>query len=78
MNSVPAFCYRKQGREFDAANAKQAETPLEVKFGWRPGLLPTMRIVWQGQPFDILSIETDITDRREYRLRCREGVTDGS
>jgi hypothetical protein len=37
-----------------------------------------MRLVWQGQPFDILSIEADATDRREYRLRCREGVTDGA
>jgi SPP1 family predicted phage head-tail adaptor len=78
LSSVPAEVLRGPGREFDAADAKQAETTARINMRWFPGLLPTMRIVWQGQPFDILSIEADATDRREYRLRCREGVTDGS
>ena len=78
LSAVPAEVLRGPGREFDAANAKQAETTARINMRWFPGLLPTMRIMWQGQPFDILSIETDLTDRREYRLRCREGVTDGS
>lgn len=78
LGAVPAEVLRGPGREFDAANEKQAETTARIQMRWFPGLLPTMRIVWQGQPFDILSIETDATDRREYRLRCREGVTDGS
>ena len=78
LSSVPAEVLRGPGREFDAADAKQAETTARVHMRWFPGLEPTMRLVWQGQPLDILSIETDATDRREYRLRCREGVTDGS
>jgi SPP1 family predicted phage head-tail adaptor len=78
LSAVPAEVLRGPGREFDAANAKQAETTARIQMRWFPGLLPTMRILWQGQPFDILSIEADATDRREYRLRCREGVTDGS
>lgn len=78
LSAVPAEVLRGPGREFDAANEKQAETTARIQLRWFPGLLPTMRLVWQGQPFDILSIETDATDRREYRVRCREGVTDGS
>lgn len=78
LAAVPAEVLRGPGREFDAANEKQAETTARINLRWFPGLLPTMRIVWQGQPFDILSIESDAADRREYRVRCREGVTDGS
>ena len=78
LSSVPAEVFRGPGREFDSADQKQAETTARIQFGWFPGLLPTMRLLWQGQPFDILSIETDATDRREYRVKCKEGLTDGS
>lgn len=78
LSSVPAEVLTGPGREFDAANAKQAETTARINLRWFDGLLPTMRIVWDGQSFDILSIETDVTARREYRLRCGQGVNDGA
>lgn len=78
LTSVPAEVLTGTGREFNAADAKQAETTARINLRWFPGLLPTMRIVWDGKNFDILSIETDATARREYRLRCKEGVTDGA
>lgn len=78
LDSVPAEVLTGPGREFNAADAKQAETSARINLRWFPGLLPSWRLVWDGKNYDILSIETDATARREYRLRCKEGVTDGS
>jgi SPP1 family predicted phage head-tail adaptor len=78
LSAVPAEVLTGPGREFNAADAKQAETTARINIRWFYGLLPTMRIVWDEQYFDILSIETDLTARREYRLRCAQGVNDGA
>lgn len=78
LADVPAEVLTGPGREFNAADAKQAETTARINLRWFPGLQPTWRIVWEGRYYDILSIETDATARREYRLRCKEGLTDGS
>lgn len=74
---VPAEVLTGPGREFNAADAKQAETTARINLRWFPGLTPAMRVVWEGKKFDILSIETDVTARKEYRLRCKEGANDG-
>lgn len=78
LTGIPAEVLTGPGREFNAADAKQAETSARVNLRWFPGLQPTWRLLWQGKAYDILSIETDATGRREYRIRCREGVTDGA
>ncbi len=78
LDQVPAEVLTGPGREFNAADAKQAETSARINLRWFPGLLATWRVVWEGKAYDILSIETDATARREYRLRCKEGVTDGA
>lgn len=75
---VPAEVLTGPGREFNAADAKQAETTARINLPWFAGLLPTWRVLWDGKVYDILSIETDATACREYRLRCKEGLTDGS
>jgi SPP1 family predicted phage head-tail adaptor len=77
LNSVPAEVLTGPGREFMAADAKQAETTARIQCRWFPGLLPTWRVLWDGKVFDIQSIEPDATARREYRMRCRDGVSDG-
>lgn len=75
--SVPAEVLTGPGREFQAASAKQAEADYRVTMPWFAGLLPTHRLVWDGQIMDIISIETDATARRQYRLRCKAGVNAG-
>lgn len=75
--TVPAEVLTGPGREMYAAGTKQAETTARITMRWFPGLLPTMRIVWGDQVYNILSIETDATGRREYRVRVRNGVSDG-
>lgn len=78
LDSVAAEVLTGPGREFNAADAKQSETTARIQCRWFPGLLPTMRILWDGKVYDITSIEMDATARREYRLRCKDGLTDGS
>lgn len=77
LQSVPAEVFTGPGREPIAANAKQAETALRVNLRWFPGLKENWRLLWDGNVYDISSIETDLTARREYRLRCTGGLTDG-
>ena len=76
--NVPAEVLTGPGREPTAANAKQTETTARMTLRWFPGLLPTMRIRWEGRRFDIVSIELDVTARREYRLQLKDGLTDGA
>ncbi|HNS27385.1 MAG TPA: phage head closure protein [Steroidobacteraceae bacterium] len=78
LNEVPAEVLTGRGREFYAADAKQAETTARIQMPWFPGLLPTWRILWDGKVFDITGIETDATARRQYRITCKDGLTDGS
>lgn len=77
MVSVPAEVLTGAGREFIAANAQQAETKARINLRWFPGLNETHRILWEGKTYNIRSIDTDITARREYRLQCEDGVNDG-
>lgn len=78
LNEVPAEVLTGPGREMHAAGTKLAETSARINTRWFPGLLETMRILWDGKTFDIISIETDATARREYRVRVRDGLSDGS
>lgn len=77
MSAVPAEVLTGPGREFRESGAEQAETTARINTRWFPGLTSKMRIVWDGKTYNIKSIETDATGRREYRLRCTEGVNAG-
>lgn len=78
LANVPAEVLTGPGGERFSADAKQSDTTARITLRWFDGLLPTMRIIWQSKRFDILSIETDITDRRELRIRCQDGLNDGA
>lgn len=78
LDAVPAEVLTGPGRELHAAGTKLAETTARINLRWFPGLREDMRILWDGKVYDILSIETDSTARREYRLRCKDGLSDGS
>jgi SPP1 family predicted phage head-tail adaptor len=77
VRTAPAEVLTGPGRETVAGAAKWSETDLRINCPWFPGLTSAMRVVWDGKPYDILSIETDATARREYRLRLKGGLTDG-
>lgn len=74
---VPAEVLTGAGKEFVQSGATQGEITARINMRWFPGLTQKMRIVWDTNQYNILSIETDITARQEYRLKCSSGVTDG-
>ena len=74
---VPAEVLTGAGKEFVSSGATQGEITARINMRWFPGLTQKMRVVWDGNEYNILSIETDITGRQEYRLKCNSGVTDG-
>lgn len=80
LNKLAAEVLTGAGRELFAADAKQAETSARINFRWFPidlSLLYQCRILWDGRTYDIQSVETDITGRQEWRLRCKDGVNQG-
>lgn len=74
---VPAEVLTGPGREFQASGQVQAELAARITCRWFPGLSAAWRIVWDGNVFNIATWETDVTGRREYRIRCTAGVNDG-
>lgn len=77
LAGVPAEVLTGAGREYIAADARLAETSARITMRWFPGLSAAWRILWDGRIYDITSSETDITGRREWRLRCIDGASDG-
>lgn len=77
LDNVPAEVLTGPGRESQAAASIQAEIVARINMRWFPGLTQKMRILWEGNVFNIGSIEMDATARREYRLKCTAGVNDG-
>lgn len=77
LADVPAEVLTGPGREFNAGGQVNAETTARINLRWFNGLDPAWRILWDGHTYNIGSIETDATARREYRLRCTGGVNDG-
>jgi len=77
LDSVPAEVLTGPGREFRGTGTTQAEATARINCRWFPGLLETWRVLWDGRIYNIQSIETDITGRIEWRLRCVDGVSDG-
>lgn len=76
--NVPAEVLTGAGRELMAANAEQAEITARINMRWFPGLTSQMRILWDGLVFAIAAPpETDSTARREWRVRCSDGLNDG-
>ena len=77
---LPAEVLTGPGRELIAADATQAETTARINCRWFPVErleLYTWRVTWDGRVYNITSAETDATARREWRLRCSDGLTDG-
>jgi SPP1 family predicted phage head-tail adaptor len=78
LANVPAEVLTGPGREFSAANAKQAETTARITLRWFAGLTQAHRIRWDGHVYAITGLETDATGRMEWRVVCEDGVNNGA
>lgn len=77
LTAVPAEVLTGPGREHLAAGAKFHDVAARINLRWFPGFKPAWRLWWDGQVFEIISWSTDATGRRELRLVCRAGVSNG-
>lgn len=70
---VPAEVLTGAGKEAFSADARWSEIAARINLHWfdvDAKELMTWRILWNGRKLDIFSVDTDITGRREWRLRC--------
>lgn len=77
---VPAEVLTGPGREWVGAAAPQAEAAARINLRWFPVdrlEIVRWRLLWDGGIYNITSAETDTTARREWRLRCADGPTEG-
>ncbi len=80
LEDVPAEVLTGPGREWVGSAAPQAEVAARINLRWFPVSrteLMSWRLLWDGGVYSITSAETDITARREWRLRCVDGPTEG-
>ena len=77
LDAVPAEVLLGPGKEFAGEGATQAQIDARINLRWFAGLTQAMRILWDGRIFNIESIETDLTGREEWRLKCSAGVSEG-
>lgn len=72
-SSVPAAILPISGREFFAAEANQSEVSTKIVMRELAGLLPSMRIVHNGQQYNIRAILPDATLARHVVCMCERG-----
>lgn len=74
------------GREWFVAQQVQNDVTTQISFHWRPGIDPTMRILHalnlnssppEVEIFNIESITTDATGRKEIKCMCRTRLNSG-
>lgn len=66
-----------RGAEFFAAAQLQAEQIVTFTISYRPGILETMRITWNGEHYDITGIINVNGANIDLELMGRKGVRDG-
>ena len=70
--SVWASIEPLQGREYIAAMAAQAERTVRIRLRYLPGIVPTMRVVYQGRVFSLTAVINVREENRELQLMALE------
>ena len=63
-----------RGREFFESQQVNAEVTTRIRIRYRPGITPTMRVVFGNRVFDIQAVINVDERNRELHLMCREEV----
>jgi SPP1 family predicted phage head-tail adaptor len=75
----PAAFEPLSSREFIAAKAEQAEATARVVIRYRPGVLPTMRILYRGDIYTIVGppLADPVSGKDYLSILVATGVNDG-
>lgn len=63
-----------RGREYFAAQQVNAEVTARIRTRYRKGVRPSMRVLYDGRLYDILSVIDPEERHQELQLMCREVV----
>lgn len=74
---LPAEIVPLSGREFIAAQAVQAGVTTRITIRWRDDVKASMRVVHDGDLYNIKAVLPDPTLRVHLTLMCETGVNDG-
>lgn len=74
---LPAEIVPLSGREFVAAQAVQAGVTTRITIRWRADVKPAMRVVHDGDLYNIKAVLPDPTLRTHLTLMCETGVNAG-
>lgn len=77
QKDLPAEVVPLSGREFTAASAEHGEVTARMEIPYLPGVLNTMRAVFDGQVYAIRAVLPDPTARSHITLMVDSGVSDG-
>lgn len=67
-----------RSRELFAAGQAQSITDVRFAIRWRADVQSTWRVVWRGEPHDIVGAPIDVDGRRRtLELMCTTGLRDG-
>jgi SPP1 family predicted phage head-tail adaptor len=61
-----------RGREYLQADQVQAAVDTRIRMRYLDGVVPKMRVVWDGHTYDIESVINPATRGRELELMARE------
>lgn len=74
----PAEVVPLSGKEYIAAGATQAVVDTRMTIRWRSGIEAAMRIVFDGQNYNVAAVLPDPSNRRWLTLMVQRGVNDGA
>ncbi len=74
---VPAEVVPLSGREFTAASAEHGQVTARMEIPYLPGVLGSMRAVFDGTVYAIRAVLPDPTARNYINLMVDAGVSDG-
>lgn len=79
LENIPAEILLGPGRELLAGGVFHGQVDARINLRWFPGLSSRWRIVSHpdGTVYDIEGVSADRTRRREWRLACKAGVSNG-
>lgn len=77
MTAEPAQINSVAAREFIQSSAEQNQTMTKIIVRYQAGYLPTMRVQWESENYEIQGILQDETARGYLTLMCSKGLSDG-
>ena len=75
--SVPAEVAPLSGREFLTAGATQGEVMAKVLIRYLAGVVPAMRLLFDGDTYNIVAVLPDSTARKHLTLMVGKGLNNG-